>query len=185
MTLWRTAGLLVILGGLGSAIGAPVFTFGSAPVGSLFTIFGLLLEAAGIIVVAIAARTTPSARWATVLLLFSGIVLAIVAIASGLDAQLFDSTILLTVIGSVMVLIAAIGITATGRLRPVLRFAFLLPSIWGGVVVILLFAHLSGAWSLTIQGLLYIVAGVIFVASSRTVGTERAPVVELPAHVVK
>jgi hypothetical protein len=180
MTLWRTAGLLLILGGLSSAVGAPVFTFGNAPVGSLVTVFGLLLVGAGTVVLAVAARTTPAARWATVLLLISGIVFAIVAIVSGLDPQIAGAIILLTLLASVLALIAAVAITATARLQPTLRFAFLLPTIWGGAIVLFVFAGISGAWSLTIQGLFYVVAGVLFVASSRTVVAEPAPEVELP-----
>jgi hypothetical protein len=160
---------LVIGGGL-SAIGAGIFTFGSAGVGSWMTIAAQLIEAAGLLMFAVG---FPQSRLrallgATAALGMVGVLLTAIIVATNTDIG-FGLTLTVAIAQTLLLLISSIGLRASREYTGPIAWALLPAAIWGTIDLALVLIGIGGEWqTLVLLGVLYLVAGVaIRVGSGR------------------
>jgi hypothetical protein len=164
---WRLGGILLVVGGALSLVGAVIFNFGPQESGSLITIVGPFFEGVGLVVVSFALAAESVPRWARILLLVTGVgvIINFVVTASaafGASIPLSVALILLVVLSAAL-LISAIAIyRGVPAGRPV-RWALLPAAIFQAADFALYLSGYGGEWwTLAILGAMYILAGVVF-----------------------
>ena len=157
------SGLLLVIGGGVSVVGAAVFGFGSSTVGSWITIAAAAIYSVGFLVFGLG-FVQPTALAARGLLIATGTV-GLVSVLIGLlpvNSAVLDVLLLVAeLLVAVLLLIGAILVMVRSGVRPPISWAILPAGIWETVSMLLILARIGGEWwTLVLFGLLCVIAGV-------------------------
>jgi hypothetical protein len=159
------SGVLLIVGGLVSAVGASVFRFGPSTTGSWLTVVGVLLEAAAFIAFAVGLGQTAGTSAGRRTLMASGILglifVAFFAFSESTNQGWSIPSLVSESLEVLLLLVAAIAIRASSAVVGPLSWALLPAAIWDVIDLVLFLTGIGGQWfTVVFAGIFYIVAGI-------------------------
>ncbi len=162
----RIGGVLLVIGGALSSIGAFIFNFGPVEAGSLTTIAGSLFEGTALMTLSFAFSSGDIRRSVRGSFLVAGLVVILLSVLtiSGVLAQGFPPVLsaLLFVVLGIALLVGAIGLFRSSPAGNPAKWALLPAALFQTADLVLLFSGHGGQWwTLATLGALYVLAGVI------------------------
>ena len=152
---WKIAGLLFIIGGALTVLGALIGVAGS-PLGGPLGLIGLLLEGAGFILFGLAFRDTRSRRWVPWLYLIAGALMAVSALLWLVGGGWGALTLVIQLVIAALILVASILLLTD---RGADRLLWIVLIVLGALLVIS--AFIGNIVLAILIGAAYILAGIL------------------------
>ena len=153
---WKIAGLLFMVGGALTIVGALVAAAGSPAVGGWLGLIGLLLEGAAFILFGLGFRAARTRRWVPWLYAIAGVLMLVTALLAMVGGSLGAAALLVQLAIVALILVASVLLLSARAAEMYLCIALI---VLGALLAITLF--FSNAVITVLIGVVYVVVGLL------------------------